>query len=718
MALLCYAMGIVCLLPLVIFVNPLSFNYHGFEYDDTKIEGDATLSNSQIQLTATTRYQSNAYSVGRVTSFESLHLWDMSSGKLTDFSTQFSFVVFSNDTSFGDGLAFFFADPKLPLLKKIQEGGGLGLVDGDQLLNSTKHPFVAVEFDTHQNSWDPSGIHVGINFNSMRSHITVPWSVDIDIRQMKVYYCVIEYNSSTHNLNVSFTGNNINNKPIKSYISCNVDLRDYLPEWVIFGFSAATGILFEMNTLNSWSFHSTLQSNKNVSNQIPLISASPIPNPIPSPIPIATIDLKQKGKKGLSMWLEVGIGIATSLLILGLACILLWKRAKGKKEDSLVDLSMDDEFQKSIGPKRFCYRKLASATNNFSEAQKIGQGGFGGVYKGYLKDLNSNVAIKRISRESKQGIKEYATEVKIISQLRHRNLVQLIGWCHMKKDLILIYEFMQNGSLDSHLYHGKSILTWQIRYNIAMDLALAVLYLHEEWEQCVLHRDIKSSNVMLDSSFNAKLGDFGLARLVDHEKGTQTTMLAGTMGYIAPEYFATGKARKESDIYSFGVVLLELASGRKPIDHSANEGQITIFEWVWEHYRLGKLLEVADSKLGRVFDENQMEHLVIVGLWCANPDYTSRPSVRQVIQVLKFEAPLPSIPQKMPEPNYHSLSISNRWSDVLRVLSSNVGCLSWSDRRMETYKKYSDAQVSVRKMLQVQSMNSTEGIYLEGSAYL
>lgn len=197
-----------------------------------------------------------------------------------------------------------------------------------------------------------------------------------------------------------------------------------------------------------------------------------------------------------------------------------------------------------------------------------------------------------------------------------------------------------------------------------MDLAKAVLYLHEEWEQCVLHRDIKSSNVMLDLSFNAKLGDFGLARLVDHEKGSQTTILAGTVGYIAPEYCTTGKARKESDIYSFGVVLLELASGRKPIDLNAKEGQITIFEWVWELYRLGKLLKVVDSKLGGAFDEEQMEHLVIVGLWCANPNYTSRPSVRQVIQVLKFETPLPVLPQKMPEPYHHSPTMSTIFASV------------------------------------------------------
>ncbi|WVY95431.1 hypothetical protein V8G54_034519 [Vigna mungo] len=647
------------------FANPLSFRHQGFEYNDTRIEGDAVLSQSEIQLTKTTRYQSNAYSVGRVTSFERLHLWDNITGKLTDFTTQFSFVIFSNETSFGDGLAFFLADPGLPLSNQIQQGGGLGLLDGNQLLNSAKHPFVAVEFDTFQNSWDPPGTHVGINFNSMKSNKTVPWS--LDIRQMKVCYCVIEYNATTHILNVSFSGNA---EPTKRYISCNVDLRYYLPEWVIFGFSAATGVMFELNTLLSWSFHSTLQSNKNLSNKIPPIAVSPSPNPSPSPFSTDTISPKQEGNKGLLMGLEVGVGIATTFLILGLVCVLMWKRrAKGKREDSIIDLSMDDEFQKGIGPKRFCYKELASATRNFAESQKIGQGGFGGVYKGYLKELNTNVAIKRISRESKQGAKEYASEVKIISRLRHRNLVQLIGWCHMKKDLLLIYEFMQNGSLDSHLYSGKSILTWQMRYNIAMDLALAVLYLHEEWEQCVLHRDIKSSNIMLDSNFNAKLGDFGLARLVDHEKGSQTTILAGTRGYIAPEYFTTGKARKESDIYSVGIVLLELATGRKPVDLNAMEGQITIFEWAWELHQLGKLLEVVDKKLGGAFDEEQMKRLVIVGLWCANPDHTSRPSVRQLIQVLKFEAPLPLLQQKLSEPYYHSPTMSTIFASISSPLS-------------------------------------------------
>ncbi|KAJ0935201.1 putative protein kinase RLK-Pelle-L-LEC family [Helianthus annuus] len=175
---------------------------------------------------------------------------------------------------------------------------------------------------------------------------------------------------------------------------------------------------------------------------------------------------------------------------------------------------------------------------------------------------------------------------------------------------------MENGSLDSHLFKHTSLLTWTTRYKIVHDLASALLYLHEEWEQCVLHRDIKSSNVMLDSGFNAKLGDFGLAKLVDHEKGSQTTMLAGTLGYMAPECVITGKATKESDVFSFGVVALEIACGRKPIEYKAQEKQVRLIQWVWELYGSGTLLEAADPSLGSEYDEEEIQRLMIVGLWC------------------------------------------------------------------------------------------------------
>ncbi|CAL1381083.1 unnamed protein product [Linum trigynum] len=196
------------------------------------------------------------------------------------------------------------------------------------------------------------------------------------------------------------------------------------------------------------------------------------------------------------------------------------------------------------------------------------------------------VAVKRISRGSRQGIKEYTTEVMIISRLRHRNLVQLIGWCHEKGELLLVYQFMSNGSLDCHLFGENSSLPWPERYGIALELAFSLLYLHEEWEQCVVHRDIKAANVMLDSGFHVKLGDFGLARLVDHELGPQTTRLAGTIGYMSPKYISTGRA-EESDVYSFGVVCLEIATGRRVVDYIEDGLEMCMVEWVWELYGNG-----------------------------------------------------------------------------------------------------------------------------------
>ncbi|XP_054778294.1 L-type lectin-domain containing receptor kinase IX.1-like [Prosopis cineraria] len=475
--------------------DALFFDYPCIKGDGLKLEGDVSNNNphSFIHLGGTRwgQVKKNIYSPGRVTSNRMKQLWDKTSRKLFDFHAKFSFSFMRVPT---DGFAFFLADPDLPFSENIEEGGGLGLVDGNQILKSTQHPLL---------------------------------------------------------------------------------------QW-------------------------------------------------------------RKGKIGL--FVGMGVGIAAVM-----AAVLL----------------LNIEGQESPnGPKNFCHDELVTATNNFAKAQKLGHGASGDVYKGFLKDLDSDVAIKRISRSSRHGIKEYTAEVKIISQLRHRNLVPLIGWCHEKKDLLLIYKFMPNGSLDSHLHHRNSFLTWKMTYDISLALAWALLYLHEEWDQCVLHRDFKASNIMLDSNFNAKLGDFGLARLVDHKKGSQTTVIAGTRGYIAPEYFITSKATKQTDIYSFGVVLLEIASGRKLIDLS-NEAETTIVDWVWQLNGLGKMLEVADLKLSGTFDEYQMERLVVVGMWCAHPDQSCRPSsITQVIQVLKLEAPLPSLPREMPVPTYHPPTIINTCLEI------------------------------------------------------
>ncbi|PHU29455.1 hypothetical protein BC332_01548 [Capsicum chinense] len=643
---------LVFLLLIIPFVTSLSFNFDGFNPNDQNVtyEGDAYPANGVIQLTKNQRDSGSNDSIGRATYSKTLHLWDRASRNVSDFDTHFSFSINSQGRKFyADGLAFFLSPAGSRILNKSSVGGRLGLTIDGQQLNTSRNHFVAVEFDTYKNWYDPPGDHVGVDINSMQSVVNVTWSSNIpDGRTTDAW---ISYNSTSKNLSVVFTGFRLQGNTtvtVRQRLSYNLDLREYLPEWVTFGFTGATGDLFALQSIYSWNFTSSLEHNDNITD--PDIT---LPNPKPEHAPKKN---KKKNKLGLVIGVVSGSCVLVAVSVLMLFAFWGKRNVREDEDDDIIDGSMTNEFERSTGPKKFLYNELARYTNNFSREEMLGQGGFGGVYKGYMRELNAYIAVKRVSRESKQGIKEYASEVRIISRLRHKHLVQLIGWCHEKRELLLVYDFMPNGSLDYHLFKGKSHLTWPIRFKIAQGLASALLYLHEEWEQCVVHRDIKSSNIMLDSNFNAKLGDFGLARLVDHDKGSQTTVLAGTMGYMAPECVTTGKANKETDVYSFGIVALEIACGRKPIDPKAEERQVNIVDWVWRLYGMGNLHEAVDPKLSSDFNEQEMEHLLIVGLWCAHPDNNCRPSIRQVIHVLNFEAPLPTLPPNMPVPTYCSPS--------------------------------------------------------------
>ena len=624
----------------------ISFNFPSFSTDNSNLilKGDAdTKPDGRLHLTKDTLDGSIGESVGRALYHERVHLWDNSTGKLnvTDFTTNFSFIIKAVNKFAADGLAFFISpfDSSIP---NNSAGGYLGLFSNETGINGTQNQIVAVEFDTYKNWWDPSARHVGIDINSIVSKVNVTLPRSINITNGSTTNVWVSYDSTSKNLSVFLTSDT---KPAYSWnssLSYIVDLT-ILPEWVSVGFSATTGASIELHTILSWSFNSTLEAG-DVSTQ-------------PNKTGGGSTQTNHTGNGSTKNKLGFIIGLAVSSSVVSCGTGLLWficwrKRAGGNAEDSGDDDNMDDEFEKGTGPRRFTYRELLNATNNFVERGKLGEGGFGGVYRGLLSESNVEVAVKRVSKGSKQGKKEYKSEVKIIGRLRHRNLVQLIGWCHEQRELLLVYEYMPNGSLDSHLFGAKIMLIWPVRYNIAQGLASALLYLHEEWEQCVVHRDVKSSNIMLDSNFNAKLGDFGLARLVDHELGLQTTVLAGTMGYLAPECFTTGTASKESDVYSFGVVCLEIACGRKPVDPRVEPSKVRLVEWVWDLYGNDQLLEAVDQRLGKEFDEGEMKSLMVVGLWCCHPDPTSRPSIRQVIHVFKFEASLPNLPSKLPVPMY------------------------------------------------------------------
>jgi len=328
------------------------------------------------------------------------------------------------------------------------------------------------------------------------------------------------------------------------------------------------------------------------------------------------------------------IAVALALVVVCYIFVLLWCKC-GQRVPINVP-QVQHELCGVSGPRRFQFHELAAATDNFTDDKKLGQGGFGPVYRGFLRDEDRHVAIKLLSAETSwQGKKEFDAEVKVLTLLRHRNIVQLVGCCESNEGFLLVYELMAEGSLDKHLHNPVRVLSWQQRYKIILDLGSALLYLHRCCDKCIVHGDIKPENVMLDASFNAKLGDFGTARLMEHGAEPRTTeIVAGTRGYIDPEFVNNHLRCPDADIYSFGVTLLEIASGKRPASRQPSEASALPL-WVRSLYDRHKLLDAADGKMNGEFDRQQMEHVLVTGLWCAHQDPSQRPSIEQAMDVLR-----------------------------------------------------------------------------------
>ncbi|MBA0871888.1 hypothetical protein Goshw_001628 [Gossypium schwendimanii] len=640
----------------------INFNFTGFtpNMPDIVYEDDAYPSNNAVQLTLNQMRQNLRGGIGRATYYKPMHLWDKSSGNplLADFTTQFSFSIDSLHNNSGDGFAFFIA-PNGSKIPPNSGGGHLGL-QSDGIVNS---PFVAVEFDTFGNPWDPFGLsaHVAIGLNSIESSLTaVNWWWN-EIANGGLVNASITYNSSTNNLSVLLLDADDFTRQNSSRLSATLDLSICLPEWVTFGFSGTTGSYFELHTIYSWNFSSTLQVVMPTNTTINPPATSPPANP------------KRKSRTWLWVVLANIGAISASLLVLGLVWFYCRRRNYSRKEDGTMSVNVNREMV--TAPRKFSYKELRLATSNFADEGLLGEGGFGKVYLGFLRDISCNIAVKRVTPNSQQGFKEYESEITTITRLRHRNLVQLIGWCHDNNQFLIVYEFLPNKNLDYHLHREPCLLIWDKRYKIAMGLASALFYLQEECNQCVLHRDIKSSNVLLDLSFNAKLGDFGLARLVDHGEGSQTTqVMLGTEGYMAPECHDTYKAIKESDIYSFGIVALEIATGKKAIAVIERNGQRfkrKLVEWVWELFGKESLFDAVDPRLSGNYDMEQMERLLLVGLACAHPNYFDRPSITQAVDILSSKAPLPILPPEMPIPT-NIVSLKDTIVTFSTSISSNT----------------------------------------------
>lgn len=258
-----------------------------------------------------------------------------------------------------------------------------------------------------------------------------------------------------------------------------------------------------------------------------------------------------------------------------------------------------EDWEREYRHHRFTYKDLYRATDGFKDEGLLGAGGFGRVYRGVLPTSKAEVAVKRISHESRHGLRQFIAEIVSLGQLRHRNLVRLQGYCRGKGELLLVYDFMPNGSLDKFVFNQATFgLGWSQRFQIIKGVASGLLYLHEDWEKAVIHRDIKASNVLLDSEFNGRLGDFGLARLYDHGTDPRTTHIVGTIGYLAPELTKTGKATKNTDVFAFGTFLLEVACGRRPIEPQRQGNDMILVDWVLEKWQKGAILEASDPRLG------------------------------------------------------------------------------------------------------------------------
>ncbi|XP_021738427.1 L-type lectin-domain containing receptor kinase IX.1-like [Chenopodium quinoa] len=614
--------------------NDVTFSFPTFNTSSCKPEGGllcmGTTTPGEGFLNLTTAIPSNTssktsgyMSVARVLYHKPIQIWPAS------FCTSFSFRIFPGFNQMnlsGDGITFVMAQDNKSL-PNISNGAYLGLQDPFQ--GNIDFKQLAIEFDTFKNEWDLDDNHIGVDSLSVMKSLTSQTlnSSNIDLKSGKQIKVKIEYNGYEKQLQiyVSYQG-----KPLKSFLKFPIKVKKYVPKYVYIGFTASTGLASETHQLHDWVFTSTK-------------------------LPNSTL---RDDKKLCIITLASVLPVLVVLVLLSVLAIPVIRRRIIDKREMVRRMEELERQYAATGsaPRMFTYKQLAKATKNFSQDNLLGSGGFGSVYEGHFVDPPQTIAVKKISATSEQGEREYLAEICTIGRLRHRNILQLQGWSHENNQLLLVYDFMANKSLNEFLT-GQSFLDWKTRRKILTGLASALLYLHEECGDPVVHRDVKPSNVMLDAEFNPHLGDFGLARLLKNTAGV-TTILAGTLGYMAPELIYTGKATTESDVYSFGVVALEVVSGKR---FNNLIGENCLVDFAWDMHAKGTLVECVDPMLNGEFNKDDAVKVLSVALACLHLDSNLRPKMRKVVMVLlNSDEPLIELPSTRPKGVYVSLQgISN-----------------------------------------------------------
>ncbi|RCV35401.1 hypothetical protein SETIT_7G237400v2 [Setaria italica] len=343
------------------------------------------------------------------------------------------------------------------------------------------------------------------------------------------------------------------------------------------------------------------------------------------------------------------VGAAVGAVVVGLIVVLTGLYVRMQKSRKL-SLEQQDLYNTVGRPNLFTYSygELKTASENFNSSNFLGEGGYGSVYKGKLSD-GSVVAIKQLSETSRQGKKQFITEIETISQVQHRNLVKLYGCCLEGNYPLLVYEYLDNGSLDKALFgNGRLNLDWPTRFEICLGIARGLAYLHEESSIRVVHRDIKASNVLLDANLNSKISDFGLAKLYDDKNTHISTKVAGTFGYLAPEYAMRGHMSEKVDVFAFGVVILETIAGRPNYDGRLGEDKAYLLEWVWQLYEDDHPLDVTDPRLAE-FNSEEVLRAIRVGLLCIQSSPRQRPPMSRVVSMLVGDI---EVPEAVTKPSY------------------------------------------------------------------
>lgn len=576
---------------------------------------------------------------GRALFSEPVRLFVPSSSAAASFSTRFTFRITPAPT-FGDGLAFLLTSSRTFL---GASNGFLGLFPSSSASDEGEADLggvttVAIEFDTHRDVAlrDPDGNHVALDAGSIFSVASA--SPGVDLRAGVPITAWVEYRARRRRLSVWLSYSPFR-RPEKPALSADADLSGLMRTYMYAGFSASNGNGAALHVVERWTFRTFGLANSS--------RASPPSEPPTEPskplLPPNKPQLLTGNHKHQHLIYKVVGGVIGGIVLLVFAIVasVVWfsKPVRRPSEEEERTVTSEDKPYGTMS-----MEVVRAATKGFDSGNVIGIGGSGAtVYEGVLPS-GSRVAVKRFQAIwpcTKSFVSELAA---MLNCPNHPNLVRLAGWCCSKAELVLVYEFMPNGNLDSALHTmGGATLPWEARFRAVLGMASALEYLHDGCDRRILHRDVKTSNVLLDGEFNARLGDFGLARLVSHGGLPLTTQPAGTLGYLAPEYVHSGVATERSDVYSFGVLALEVATGRRPTERG-----ISVVDWVWGLWGRRRLVDAADQRLQGRFVAEEMRRVLLVGLSCVHPDCRKRPGMRRVVKMLDGTAPLTMVPDKKP----------------------------------------------------------------------